>query len=102
MATEARMKNGNPAPRFEKAAVAAADRVLQAAAKKGKSSGVAAKAVHVPDQHPADGILQTAKKRRCDLIVRGSHGRRGLRRLLLGSQAYEVVSRSNVPALIVR
>lgn len=102
MATEAHLSATNPVTRFEKAAAAGAKRLLQAAAKKAKSSGVAAKTVHVPDQHPADGILQTAKKKRCDLIVMGSHGRRGLRRLLLGSQAYEVLSRSSVPTLIVR
>jgi nucleotide-binding universal stress UspA family protein len=102
MATEAHRSAANPVARFEKAAAVAAKRVLQAAVKKAKLSGVATRIVHVPDQHPADGILQTAKKKHCDLIVMGSHGRRGFRRLLLGSQAYEVLSRSKVPTLIVR
>jgi nucleotide-binding universal stress UspA family protein len=51
---------------------------------------------------PANGILSVAAKRKCDLIVMASHGRRGLPRLLLGSQAFEVVTRATVPVLIVR
>src|SRR5215813_557241 len=56
----------------------------------------------VKDQHPAEGIVATAKEKGCDLIVMASHGRRGLSRLLLGSQAYEVLTHCSVPALIVR
>ena len=40
----------------------------------------------------AEGILETAKSRGCDLIVMASHGRRGLELLLLGSQAVRVLS----------
>jgi nucleotide-binding universal stress UspA family protein len=58
--------------------------------------------VHVKDQYPAEGIIATIKDRGCDLVVLGSHGRRGISRLLLGSQAYEVVTHCRVPALIVR
>jgi nucleotide-binding universal stress UspA family protein len=56
----------------------------------------------VKDQHPAEGIVTTAKDTGCDLIVMASHGRRGVRRLLLGGQAYEVLTHCTVPALIVR
>jgi nucleotide-binding universal stress UspA family protein len=56
----------------------------------------------VKDQHPAEGIVATAKDKGCDLIVMASHGRRGVSRLLLGSQAYEVLTHCGVPALIVR
>ena len=54
------------------------------------------------DSHPADGIMETASQKGCDLIVMASHGRRGFDRLLLGSQANEVLTRSKVPALIAR
>jgi nucleotide-binding universal stress UspA family protein len=46
----------------------------------------------VKDQHPAEGIVATAKDKGRDLIVMASHGRRGISRLLLGSQAYEVLT----------
>jgi nucleotide-binding universal stress UspA family protein len=64
--------------------------------------GVAAETVHVPDAQPAEAIVSTATERRCDLIVMASHGRRGLRRLLLGSQTSEVLVSSPVPVLVVR
>jgi nucleotide-binding universal stress UspA family protein len=56
----------------------------------------------VKDQHPAEGIIKTAKDKGSDLIVMGSHGRRGFSRGLLGSQSYEVLTLCTVPALIVR
>ena len=58
--------------------------------------------VHVPESAPAEGIIATAEKQGCDLIVMASHGRRGLGRLVLGSEANEVLAYSKVPALIVR
>lgn len=66
----------------------------------------------VPSDGPAEtavlegetvtAIVEAAKRYRVGLIVMGSHGRRGLRRLLLGSVAEHVVRRSPVPVLVVR
>lgn len=64
--------------------------------------GIAAETVHVPEALPAEAIVATATERDCDLIVMASHGRRGLRRLLLGSQTSEVLVSSPVPVLVVR
>jgi nucleotide-binding universal stress UspA family protein len=50
----------------------------------------------------ADAIVREAKKQRADLVVLGTHGRRGLRRLVLGSDAEQVVRTSPVPVLLVR
>lgn len=100
--TETRIGAENPVVRFEQMAVASANNVLEKAAQVAKSQGVTCEVVHVPDQHPADGIIATAKEKGCDLIVMASHGRRGINRVLLGSQAYEVLTHSKVPALIVR
>jgi nucleotide-binding universal stress UspA family protein len=47
-------------------------------------------------------IVQEAKKQRADLIVLGTHGRRGVRRLVMGSDAEEVVRSAPVPVLLVR
>ena len=58
--------------------------------------------IHVPDRYAGVAIVDTADRIGCDLIVMGSHGRRGIDRVLLGSQAYEVVSHCKVPTLIVR
>jgi nucleotide-binding universal stress UspA family protein len=50
----------------------------------------------------AQAIVQEAKRQRADLIVLGTHGRRGMRRLVMGSDAEEVVRSAPVPVLLVR
>lgn len=75
---------------------------LRAAAKVAADADVACETIHVEENYPADGIIETAKQQQCDLIVMGSHGRRGLTRLLLGSQANQVVTHSTQPVLICR
>ena len=67
-----------------------------------KMKDVACDVIHVNDQFPAEGIVETAKARACDLIVMASHGRRGLSKLVLGSQANKVVSQSPVPGPVCR
>ena len=99
---EARKHNPNPLRRFETMAAAAAKRILDAVAAKAKAMGVPCEVAHVPNKHAGEGIIQIAEKIGCDLIVMASHGRRGIDRLLLGSQAYEVLTHCKVPALIVR
>jgi nucleotide-binding universal stress UspA family protein len=64
--------------------------------------GISAELLHVPNAHPATAIIETAKSRGCDLIVMASHGRRGLRKLFLGSQTSEVLMDGSVPVLVVR
>ena len=50
----------------------------------------------------ADKIVGEARKWKADIIVLGTHGRRGLRRALMGSDAEQVVRSSTVPVLLVR
>lgn len=87
---------------YEKVAAEAANKILQAVAGEAERAGVPCDTVHVPDSHPAEGILATATARGCDLIVMGSHGRRGLNRLLMGSQANNVLNHAKVPVLVCR
>jgi nucleotide-binding universal stress UspA family protein len=102
MADMAEKGNRDPMHQFEEMAAAWAKVILDVAAQKAKIAGVTCELVHVPDQHPAEGIIATAEKKGCDLIVMASHGRRAVGRLLLGSQATEVLAYSKIPALIVR
>jgi nucleotide-binding universal stress UspA family protein len=51
---------------------------------------------------PADAIVKEAKEWRADLIALGTHGRRGLKRLALGSDAEPVLRLSSVPVLMIR
>jgi nucleotide-binding universal stress UspA family protein len=98
----ARQGNQNPIGQFEDMATAAATSILDKVKQVASSQGIACDVIHVQDQHPAEGIIAAAKDKGCDLIVMASHGRRGFDRVLLGSQANEVLTHSKVPALIVR
>lgn len=91
-----------PFDEYEKSAAESARRTLAAADDAAKKIAVSCGTIHVKDQYPADGILDTAKSDGCDLIVMASHGRRGLDRLLLGSATASVVTHSTVPVLICR
>lgn len=79
-----------------------AKKLLDAAKTKLEAAGLAAETLHVPRHRPADAIIEAVAAKGVDTIVMGSHGRRGLGRLLLGSQASEVLARSSVPVLIVK
>jgi nucleotide-binding universal stress UspA family protein len=56
----------------------------------------------VEEGDPTTAILQVAQEAACDLIVLGTHGRTGLRRLLLGSVAEQVVRKAPCPVLTVK
>jgi len=50
----------------------------------------------------AEGLIAAATEHKADLIVMASHGRRGLKRLLLGSETQQVLTHSHTPVLILR
>jgi nucleotide-binding universal stress UspA family protein len=102
IAHDVRQGKRDPVGQFEDIAATAAKHILDGAARLADARSVTCNYVHVKDQHPAEGIVEAAKESGCDLIVMASHGRRGVSRVLLGSQAYEVLSHCSVPALIVR
>ena len=91
-----------PIDEYEKGCAEGAAKILGVVSKQAEKAGVSCQTLHVQDQFAAEGIIETAKSRGCDLIVMASHGRRGLSRLLLGSQANNVVTHSTVPVLICR
>jgi nucleotide-binding universal stress UspA family protein len=91
-----------PVEEYEKAAATNAQRILDRVRETAKRVGVACQTVHVKDQFAAEGIVEEAKARGCDLIVMSSHGRRGLAKFVLGSQATRVLTHSDVPMLICR
>ena len=102
IAHEARLSTVNPVERYQESAAFWAQKILNEADEQATAVGVNFELVHVPESAPAEGIIATAEKQDCDLIVMASHGRRGLGRLVLGSQANEVLAYSKVPTLIVR
>jgi nucleotide-binding universal stress UspA family protein len=91
-----------PQVEYERSTAANAARILDRARQAADRLGVAVATLHVKNHFPADGILTAAKEKGCDLIVMASHGRRGLVKLLLGSQAHKVVTQGAIPVLICR
>ncbi len=70
-------------------------------AARARRSGVAADSI-VISEIPEEGILRAARQKKADLIVVGTHGRRGLTRIFLGSVASRVVAAAPCPVLTVR
>lgn len=92
----------NPVGDYDVCVASSANRVLWGVAETAKKIGVACTTVHAKDKYPAEGIIETAKERGCDLIVMAPHGRRGISRMLLGSQTTKVVTLSTIPVLVCR
>jgi nucleotide-binding universal stress UspA family protein len=88
--------------RFREEAEKEAAAALIKVAKAGDDAGVPARMVKTTHAHPWTGIINTARSKKCDLIVMASHGRRGLAGLLLGSETTKVLTHSKVPVLVVR
>ena len=79
-----------------------AELILDAARAIAAKAGVSFRGIHRMLDRPADGIIAVAKKEKCDLIVMASHGRRGVARLLVGSEAMQVLTHSKIPVLLTR
>jgi nucleotide-binding universal stress UspA family protein len=81
-----------------------ADEVLAERQARAAAEGVGVETEVIDDEagHVGEGIVADAERWGADLVVLGSHGRRGVRRLLLGSTAERVARLASVPVLLVR
>ena len=98
------MGDGGWAPDFkgyEAGQTEFAEGILSAVKASAAKMRVEVNTVHVPNGHPASAIVDTAQKLGCNLIVMASHGRRGIKKVLLGSQTSEVLVTATVPVLVV-
>jgi nucleotide-binding universal stress UspA family protein len=89
-------------PEYRETREAQAQAVLQPALEQAKQAGVEAQTHHLLDHYAADGILQTAQECGNDLVVMASHGRRGVDKILLGSQTQLVLTHGTISVLVVR
>lgn len=64
--------------------------------------GVPCDAVVEVSDNPYEAIIHTAESKGCDLILMASHGRRGAKSLLLGSETVKVLTHSRIPVLVYR
>lgn len=78
------------------------ERQLAAAKQEAQNAGVAQVETAVLQGYPIHEILRRAEERQADLIVMGTHGRSGIKRLVLGSVAENVLRSSPCPVLVVR
>ena len=76
--------------------------ILDDTAERIRDQGISGVETALRQGHPAEEILQYADEHRVELIVMGTHGRRGLNRMLLGSITEEVVRTSHIPVMTVR
>jgi nucleotide-binding universal stress UspA family protein len=88
--------------RVEKEWAAKGQAVADEVGKAADKAGVKAKAITVRSNLVAEAILGAARKNKCDLVVMASHGRKGLKRLLLGSETQHVLTHGDVPVLVLR
>jgi len=88
--------------RFENQSRENARKLLAKVEKAAETAGVKCEAVAVVSDLPFQQIIETAKKKKCDLIMMASHGRKGLSSLLLGSETAKVLTHSSIPVLVVR
>lgn len=88
--------------RVEKQWTEAAQTLLAAIEKTAKSKGVVTKTITVKSDGVSEAIIAAAKKHKAELIVMASHGRKGIKRLLLGSETQQVLTHSHIPVLVLR
>lgn len=67
-----------------------------------REQGVVCKTLAVSDDQPYEAIVRAARELGCDLICMASHGRRGVKGLLLGSETQKVLTHSQIPVLVFR
>jgi nucleotide-binding universal stress UspA family protein len=79
-----------------------AEMTLAPAQKAARAAGLVFSTDYAQSNQPWEAIVEAAKRHGCDAIFMGSHGRKGLARLIHGSQAIDVLTHSDIPTLVVR
>ena len=93
---------GDTADEYAEASRERARHLLADVENAAREAGVACRVEHVMSDEPWESIVETARRLDCDLIVMASHGRRGVKSLLLGSETQKVLVHSNIPVLVHR
>ena len=99
---EGYMMNPKMIDGFEERARAAGQKRVDAIGKMSKAAGVPFASVVTKASTPYEGIIDAAKKRKCDVIFMASHGRRGLSKLMMGSVTQKVLAHSKIPVVVYR
>lgn len=81
---------------------ARAQEFLVPIAQMAQEASVACNIMLAEADEPYEAIIRTARDQMCDLIVMASHGRKGVRAMLIGSQTQRVLTHSTIPVLVCR
>ena len=87
---------------FTKFGLANAAKYLAVIGTQANEAGVISTLLHVTSDHPYEAIIKVATDKQCDLITMASHGRKGIKGLLIGSETQKVLIHSSVPVLVYR
>lgn len=79
-----------------------ASAILAPALERARTCGVEFASDHALSNTPYEAIVEAAQRHGCDAIFMGSHGRKGLSRLVHGSQTIDVLAHTDLPTLVVR
>lgn len=79
-----------------------AENILDKVVVSGKKMGLKVKPIVISSDLVAEAIIKSVDKSNADLLVMASNGRRGIKRILLGSETNNVLTHSKVPVLVVR
>lgn len=88
--------------KIEKEWVRQGQALLSSVIEMASQKGLKAKSAVMKSDLIAEAIIAAARKHQCDLVVMASHGRKGLSRVLLGSETHAVLTHSHIPVLVLR
>jgi len=94
--------NAKEVARIESQWAEEAQKAVDAVQKAAEAKGVTAKGIVTRSDIVSDAIIAAAKKQKADLVIMASHGRKGIKRLLLGSETQQVLTHCQVPVLVLR
>ncbi|KWE57381.1 universal stress protein [Burkholderia ubonensis] len=93
---------GDTKERFIQVVRQHADAYLATVTAAAAEAGVPCETVAATHDRPYEAIINVAAQRGCDLVVMASHGRSGVRGLLIGSETQKVLTHCSIPVLVVR
>jgi nucleotide-binding universal stress UspA family protein len=76
--------------------------LVDAVKKAATDKGVTTQSMALKSDVVSDALIAAATKHQCDLIIMASHGRKGITRLLLGSETQHVLTHTTIPVLVIR
>ncbi len=94
--------DGETMEQFRRDCIMAAEEFLEEITVEARAAQVPCNPMHVTSDYPYDAIIRTAEEQRCDLIAMASHGRKGVKGMILGSETQKVLTHSKLPVLVFR